>query len=108
LRTDLWLTNLLSGFALSFGIFQNYYANLPEFANNPYIPIVGSIATGISYLGAPFMTPFVKRFPRHQRTMIWVGWVMCLGGLAAGSFVRTLGGLIITQGIMYGGMWPTS
>lgn len=27
----------------------------------------------MSYLGAPLITPFINRFPRLQRKMIWVG-----------------------------------
>ncbi|OZJ01544.1 hypothetical protein BZG36_05508 [Bifiguratus adelaidae] len=102
----LWATfvfeALLWGFPLSYGIFQNYYSQLPEFAGNPYIPIVGSIAQGISYLGAPVMAPLVKRFPKYLRHMIYLGLPLCILGLVAGSFANTLGGLIVTQGIMYG------
>ncbi|KAN0101995.1 MFS general substrate transporter [Hyaloscypha variabilis] len=93
---------LFWGFPLSFGVFQNYYSHLPQFADNPYIPIVGTVASGISYLGAPLVTPFIKRYSRYQRQMIWVGWPLCLGGLAAGSFATTLSVLIFTQGVMYG------
>ncbi|KAF2422185.1 MFS general substrate transporter [Tothia fuscella] len=102
LATAFVFESLLWGFPLSFGVFQNYYSKLPQFANNPYIPIVGTIASGISYLGAPVITPFIKRYPKYLHQMIWVGWPFCIAGLAAGSFANTLGGLIITQGIMYG------
>ncbi|KAJ5154974.1 MFS monocarboxylate [Penicillium coprophilum] len=64
---------LLWGFPLSFGVFQNYYSELPEFAGNPYISVVGTVASGISYLGAPFTAPFIKRFQKYQRQMIWIG-----------------------------------
>jgi hypothetical protein len=50
------------------------------------------------------MTPVVKRFPRYQKPMIWFGWILCISGLVAGSFVDALPGLIMTQGVMYGGM----
>jgi hypothetical protein len=93
------------GFALSFGVFQNYYSRLPQFANNPFIPYVGSISTGISLLGAPIMAPLVKRFPKYQRHMIWMGWPVCIAGVLAGSFVDTLLGLVMTQGVMYGGIY---
>ncbi|KAH0004063.1 MFS general substrate transporter, partial [Aureobasidium melanogenum] len=93
---------ILWGFPLSFGIFQEYYSTLPQFENNKYITYIGSIATGICYMGAPLMAPLVKRFPRWQGTMVKVGWVICLGALVAGSFVESIGGLIVTQGVMYG------
>jgi hypothetical protein len=50
------------------------------------------------------MTPLVKRFPKHQRNMVFVGWSICILGILAGSFVSTLPGLILTQGVMYGGI----
>lgn len=61
------------GFPLSFGVFQNYYSKQPAFASNRYIPVVGSVASGISYLGAPAITPLIKRFQRYQGLMIWTG-----------------------------------
>ncbi|KAG9518093.1 MFS general substrate transporter, partial [Aureobasidium melanogenum] len=93
---------ILWGFPLSFGIFQEYYSTLPQFENNKYITYIGSIATGICYMGAPLMAPLVKRFPRWQGMMVKVGWVICLGALVAGSFAESVGGLIVTQGVMYG------
>ncbi|KAF4987070.1 hypothetical protein FDECE_15624 [Fusarium decemcellulare] len=64
---------ILWGFPLSFGVFQNYYSKQPEFADSRYISVVGTVASGLSYLGAPLTTPFIKRFPQLQRQMIWVG-----------------------------------
>lgn len=109
---------IVPGFPLSFGVFQEYYSTVPEFSNSRYIPIVGTTASGISYLGAPLVTPLIKRFPKYQRHMIWVGCMMylllfrsiahhllgpiCVLGLVIGSFATTLGTLIITQGVMYG------
>lgn len=93
---------ILWGFPLSFGVFQNYYSQLPEFSNDPYLPIVGSMATGIAFLGGPFMIPLVKRFPSYHMLMILIGWPLCILGLIAGSFATTIPTLIVTQGIMYG------
>lgn len=91
-----------AGFPLSYGIFQNYYYRLPEFKGSPYIAYVGTIATGIPYLGAPLMSPFVKRFPQYQRHMIVVGWILCIAGLVSGSFANTPASLVLTQGVLYG------
>jgi hypothetical protein len=91
------------GFPLAYGVFQNYYSQVPAFANSPLIPVVGGVSSGISYLGSPFMVPLVKRFPKYQKHMIWLGWSLCIAGLVGGSFVTTLPGLMFTQGIMYGG-----
>ncbi|KAF2022596.1 MFS general substrate transporter [Setomelanomma holmii] len=76
---------LLWGFPLSFGIFQEYYSRIPEFKDNAYISVVGTSASGISYIGAPI-----------------VGWPLCIAGLIGGSFADQLGTLILTQGVMYG------
>ncbi|OQE07675.1 hypothetical protein PENVUL_c012G00989 [Penicillium vulpinum] len=102
LGTAFVFESLLWGFPLSFGVFQNYYSELPEFAGNPYISVVGTVASGISYLGAPFTAPFIKRFQKYQRQMIWVGWPICIIALISGSFASTLETLILTQGVAYG------
>jgi hypothetical protein len=99
---------ILWGFPLSFGIFQEYYTSLPEFEGSPFITYIGSIATGIVYMGAPLMAPLVKRFPIYQRHMVVAGWIICLGGMVAGSFADTIGALIVTQGVTYGGKSDSS
>ncbi|KAK4556597.1 hypothetical protein LTR86_006168 [Recurvomyces mirabilis] len=93
---------LLWGFPLSFGVFQDYYSQLPQFQNSPYVSIIGTTASGISYLAAPITIPLIKRYSRWRRQMIWVGWPICLFSLVAGSFANTLPTLILTQGVMYG------
>lgn len=93
---------LLWGFPLSFGVFQEYYSHVPEFEGNRYISIVGTTASGVSYLGAPLITPLIRRWLKYRTQMILVGWPLCIGGLIAGSFAERLGTLIFTQGVMYG------
>jgi hypothetical protein len=46
---------------------------MPEFAGNRYISVVGTIASGLGYLGAPVVMPLIQRYQRYQRQMIWVG-----------------------------------
>ncbi|KAL8644066.1 MAG: hypothetical protein Q9226_007955 [Calogaya cf. arnoldii] len=93
---------ILWGFPISFGVFQNYYSKHPEFKDNPHITVVGTMASGIPYLGAPFMAIVVRRYPRYRQYMIWTGWSICIIGLLASSFVNSIGALIVTQGILYG------
>ncbi|KAJ0417163.1 major facilitator superfamily domain-containing protein [Aspergillus carlsbadensis] len=93
---------LLWGFPLSFGVFQEYYSKVPEFANNRYIGVVGTIASGFGYLGAPVIMPFIQRYQRWRQQMIWIGWPICIVGLVLGSFASTLEVLILTQGVAYG------
>ncbi|KAJ6780997.1 hypothetical protein PWT90_09038 [Aphanocladium album] len=92
----------LWGFPLSYGVFQQYYSTLPQFAGNQYVGVVGTIASGLGYLGAPVMMPFIQRNQRWLRQMIWLGWPICILGLVAGSFATTLEVLILTQGVAYG------
>ena len=83
-------------------MFQNYYAKLPQFQGNPYIPVVGTLASGIPYLGGPLITLLVRRFQRYRILIVWVGYVICILGLFLGSFADSIGTLILTQGILYG------
>lgn len=64
---------LLWGFPLSFGVFQNYYSKLPEFENSPYISVIGTVASGMSYMAAPVMITIIKRFKKQRRRMIYIG-----------------------------------
>lgn len=94
---------LLWGFPISFGVFQDYYSTLPQFADSSdKIALIGTIAQGVCYLGAPFSAALTKAFPRYQRHIIWLAWPLCIGGLVAASYASTIGALIATQGIMYG------
>lgn len=93
---------LLWGFPLSFGVFQDYYSRLGEFQDSQYTSVIGSTASGISYLGAPLILPHVRRRPNHRTLMILIGWPLCIIGLVAGSFASNLGTLILTQGVLYG------
>ncbi|KAI1171094.1 major facilitator superfamily domain-containing protein [Nemania sp. FL0916] len=94
--------SLMWGFPLSFGVFQQYYSQVPEFAHNRYVSVVGSIASGFGYLGAPAIIPFIHRYQRQRRCMVYVGWSICIAGLALGSFASNLASLILTQGVAYG------
>ena len=96
------LTTTCEGFPICFGVFQNYYSALPKFAGNTNIALIGTVAQGLYYLGAPFSAALTKRYPKYQRRQIWAGWLLCILGLVAGSFTASLDGLIATQGVMYG------
>jgi hypothetical protein len=97
----IFLTKIL-GFPISFGVFQEYYSTLPQFAGNSNVALIGTIAQGLSYLGSPFSAALTRRFPKYRRQQIWLSWPLCIGGLIAGSFMTSVTGLILTQGVMYG------
>ena len=65
--------SLLWGFPLSFGVFQNYYSQLPEFKDSPYISVIGTVASGMSYMAAPVMIYVTKRYSKYRKLMIWIG-----------------------------------
>lgn len=83
-------------------MFQAHYALLPEFQNNKNIPIIGTLATGIQFLGAPLMRPLVMKFHQWQRRMVILGSSICILSVLGASFVHSINGLIITQGVLYG------
>ena len=84
-------------------MFQDYYTSLPEFSNDKSkVALIGTIAQGLSYLGAPFSAALTKRFHKYQRQQLWVAWPICILGLLIGSFATSIAGLIATQGVMYG------
>ncbi|KAI4252173.1 MAG: hypothetical protein LQ352_004434 [Teloschistes flavicans] len=89
------------GFALNYGVFQDYYFEHEPFRGNKSLAIVGTVATGGFYIGAPVVIPLIKLFPRCQRPMVWIGWALSVMSLIAASFATTLGVLITTQGVIY-------
>lgn len=109
---ELWFTSSswhvktadrMAGFPMCFGVFQNYYSNLPEFKDDlANIPLIGTVAQGLYYLGAPLSAAVTKRFPKHQRLQIWLGWPLCILGLLTASFATSVNDLIGTQGLLYG------
>ena len=48
------------------------------------------------------MAVIVRWYLCYRQPMMWIGWLLCILGLIAGSFANSLGPLIVTQGIMYG------
>ncbi|KAK4495370.1 hypothetical protein PRZ48_013701 [Zasmidium cellare] len=92
-------------FALSFGVFQDYYSKHELFRESDLIPTIGAVATGVTYLGMPVTNPIAMRWPQHRRKMIVVGYVMCLVGLVAASFARQAWQLLLFQGFVFAFGW---
>ncbi|KAK1974398.1 major facilitator superfamily transporter [Colletotrichum cereale] len=93
---------VLWGFPLSYGVFQDYYSNHPGLKHDSNIAVIGTVATGVYYLGGPLAAPFVARFQAWQRHMIIIGWLGCVLSLVIASFSTSVPGLIATQGFLYG------
>ena len=92
----------MTGFALSFGAFQNWYNINEPFHGNKNIPLVGTFATAIMFLGSPLAGPITKRYRQYRTHMIFIGWLLCITSLVMASLATNMGALILTQGVMYG------
>ena len=71
------------------------------FQENRNIPVIGTLATGMFYLGSPVMTPLIRRWPQWQKQMVWLGWAITILSLVAASFAKSVGLLIASQGVTY-------
>ena len=88
---------------MCFGVFQTYYAQMPEFQDDKdNIPLIGTLAQSLYYLGGPLSALATKKFPKYQRQQIWAGWPLSILGLLCASFTSSVSGLIATQGFLYG------
>ena len=88
---------------MCFGVFQKYYTQIPEFKpDESSIPLIGTVAQSLYYLGGPLSALATKRFPKYQRQQIWAGWPLSIFGLLFASFCSSVDGLIATQGFLYG------
>ncbi|RDW77830.1 hypothetical protein BP6252_05883 [Coleophoma cylindrospora] len=90
------------GFTLNFGIFQDYYMTHPLFEGNKYIAVIGTLATGIAYLGGPLMAPIAIKYQQYRQQMVYFGVLTCICGTLGASFATKIWHLILCQGIVYG------
>lgn len=94
--------DLDSGFNIAFGVFQQHYSTLPQFKGDHNIPVIGTVATSMIFLGTPFTTPFVIKYHRWRQSMVIAGVVLCVAGLVWASFANSVAELIASQGALYG------
>jgi len=90
------------GLITSFGVFQNYFNSTPPFAGNKSISVIGSIASGIPYLLAPFMTQLLALYPILDRKLLYAGLLLKVLGCIGASFAGSVAQLIPTLGVTYG------
>ncbi|RYP58646.1 hypothetical protein DL770_010386 [Monosporascus sp. CRB-9-2] len=95
------LTDDITGFGFSFGIFQDYYSSYEPFLGAGNIAVIGTSTLGIMYLGTPLVLTLCRLRPR------WARW-FTLGGLLAASLTiclsslcTTVTQLIFTQGVLF-------
>lgn len=65
-------------------------ANLP-FRDNEYIPMIGTFATGIAYLGGSLMAPITLRLHNYRRHIVLFGVGICILGVGGASFATIYG-----------------
>ncbi|ERF77044.1 hypothetical protein EPUS_07950 [Endocarpon pusillum Z07020] len=94
---------LLWGFPFSYGILQEYYTAHEPFSASPSaIPIIGTSATGIMYLGSPFTFIVLMMQPQWSRPCTILGFMILILALLLSSFAQAVWHLILLQGVLYG------
>lgn len=92
---------LIWGFALSFGILQEYYGSHEPFAGQGGIAAIGTTSTGIMYLTMPVFLWGFQRWPKARQWSLWASVPIIAVSLVGASFASTVGQLIACQGIIY-------
>ena len=93
---------LVWGFAFTFGLFQDYYTNLPEFhGQESKVATIGTAATGLMYLWAPIALGLCRQFPHYRRHGMFLGAAVMTVAFITASFSRNVNQLIATQGVLY-------
>ncbi|KAJ6178082.1 Major facilitator superfamily domain general substrate transporter [Penicillium mononematosum] len=92
---------LVWGFAFTYGVFQAYYSDIPQFKDSGNIAVVGTCAMGIMYLDIPLVFAAYRQWPRYQRLGCGLGVLMMCAALGLSSLATNTNHLIITQGIFY-------
>ncbi|OLY82714.1 putative transporter MCH4 [Smittium mucronatum] len=89
------------GISNSFGIYQTYYlSNILNNSSASQISWIGSLQTAMMLVASVFSSRVYLSI--GLRYTSWMGAVIAFIGLFVSSFVSSLGGLIVTQGIIYG------
>ncbi|KAF2206333.1 hypothetical protein CERZMDRAFT_115779 [Cercospora zeae-maydis SCOH1-5] len=90
------------GFALSFGVLQEFYTSHEPFSSKPAgIAAIGTTCTGIMYLTMPIFLVAFQRWPRARQYSLWTSLPVVAVALVGASFAETVPQLMVTQGIVY-------
>ncbi|KAJ5375255.1 hypothetical protein N7517_007261 [Penicillium concentricum] len=92
---------LVWGFAFTYGVFQAYYSDIPQFKDSGNIAVVGTCAMGIMYLDLPLVFAAYRQWPKYQRFGCGLGVLLMCAALGLSSLATNTNHLIITQGIFY-------
>ncbi|KAJ5397584.1 monocarboxylate transporter [Penicillium cosmopolitanum] len=90
------------GFAMSYGIFQEYYSENWIFEGDRSITgIIGTTANGVMYLSMPFLFAlFTRRWARWRQTAALCGTVIACISFFLSAYSTTVWHLFATQGIL--------
>lgn len=100
------------GLPNAFGVFLEALLNEPRWANQRHattlLPLTGTLASGIMYCSGklyhshcicfpltalvvgPATYPVTNRWPRHRRTSMWLGLILCFCALVGASYATTV------------------
>lgn len=92
---------LIWGFALSFGVLQEYYSSTEPFASQGGIAAIGTTSTGVMYLTMPIFLWGFQKWPKARRWSMWLSVPTVVASLVGASFASTVPQLIVCQGIFY-------
>ncbi|KAH7909233.1 MFS general substrate transporter [Hygrophoropsis aurantiaca] len=93
------------GYPVAYGTFLSAYLNDPQYSSQPHassiLPLVGPLSSGIIYSSAFIVNPFMARYPRLRRPLMWTGTVFCFASLFGASYATKVVGLLTLQGVVY-------
>jgi MFS family permease len=90
------------GFAMSYGVFQEYYSsNWTLQGNRDLTGIIGTTSNGVMYLSMPFLFAlFTKRWARWRQVAALCGAILTCVSFLASSFSTNVWHLVATQGVL--------
>ncbi|WWC69329.1 uncharacterized protein I206_103267 [Kwoniella pini CBS 10737] len=94
------LEMLIWGFANSYGVFLDHYDTI--YPKSSVLPIIGTVAMGSMYTLLCPATLWLTSHPRQRIPAMWIGLVFLGASLLGAAFADSAGGLVVTQGVLYG------
>ncbi|KAJ0417355.1 major facilitator superfamily domain-containing protein [Aspergillus carlsbadensis] len=89
------------GFAMSYGVFQEYYVNNWTLQGDRSVTgLIGTTANGVMYLSMPFLFAlFTRRWAHRRQLAALLGTAIACLSFFLSSYSATVGHLVATQGI---------
>ncbi|KAJ5112625.1 hypothetical protein N7532_000670 [Penicillium argentinense] len=89
------------GFAMSYGVFQEYYFDNWTFEGDRSITgVIGTTANGVMYLSMPFLFAiFTRRWAHRRQLATLCGTVIACTSFFLSAYSTTVWHLLVTQGI---------